>query len=81
MIGDVVFVLLGLLHFAGCFGGFLAWGFLLWLYGSRRGAAVRAGLRDDEYRCRWCKASDYCDAAFTGVPYPCPDYTEKEDGL
>lgn len=81
MIGDILFVLLGLFRFAGCVGGFLAWGVLLWLYCSRRGAAVRAGLRlDDEYRCRQCEASDYCDAAFTGVPYPCPDYTEKEDG-
>jgi len=47
VIGDIVFILGGLFHFAGCFGGFLAWGFLLWLYCSRRGSAVRSELRMD----------------------------------
>lgn len=77
---DIIFILWGILQLAGYVGGLLAWGFLLWLYCSRRGAAVREGLRlDDEYRCRRCKAAGYCDAAFSGVLYPCPHYAETED--
>ncbi len=73
-------IFLGIIDFLGCIGGLLAVSFMLWLFGTRRGAAVRACLRlDDEYRCRECAACDYCYAAFTGVAYPCPHFEEKED--
>lgn len=77
---NLFFILVGIFDVVGKLGGVLFLASMVWLFSTRRGAAVRAGLRlDDEYRCRQCENSDYCVAAFSGVAYPCSYYKKKGD--
>lgn len=77
---NLFFIFAGIFDVVGKLGGVLFLAAIVWLFGTRRGAALRAGLRlGDEYRCRQCDSSDYCMSAYSGIEYPCPYYKKKGD--
>lgn len=77
---DLLFWLVGFLHVLGCLGGLAMVACAVWLCCSQRGKAIAARLHlDEEYRCRECTAVGYCEAAYTGVCYPCAHFEAKEN--
>lgn len=70
----------GVLSFLGCIGGLLFLGLLVFLYCTDRGQAIRMQIGSGlEFRCGDCEALDYCDAAWSGVAFPCAHFEQKED--
>ena len=75
---DFIFWLSGVLHVIGCLGGLFFWAFMLWLEFSQRGRALKDNLRiNEECRCRDCADGHFCEAAYTGVSFPCPHFKDK----
>ena len=71
----ILFWLFGVLDFIGCLGGLLFLVLLFWFAFSRRGQAVQDNLHlREERRCSDCSKGNYCDAAYTGVSFPCPHF-------
>ncbi|WP_295581772.1 hypothetical protein [uncultured Oscillibacter sp.] len=72
--------LLTALYIFAALGGLLAWVAAILLFCTERGRNLRYRFCwDEEHRCRQCEKGSYCDAAFTGVAYPCCHFKEKED--
>lgn len=67
------------LHVSAVLGGLVSLAYAVWLFCTSRGKSVLFQLfQGEEYRCRRCEDFLYCDAALTGVAYPCRHFEEKE---
>lgn len=63
------------LHFFAAIGGLLAFAFLLWFTATKRGRAVQDNLHlHEERRCSDCGERDICEAAYSGVAFPCSHF-------
>lgn len=77
---NLFFWLVGFLHVLGCLGGLAFIAVLFWLYYPKRGKLTARHLDlDCEYRCCECVAFNHCEAADTGVSYPCAHFELKKN--
>lgn len=82
-IAALLYWLVGVCRVLGCVGGLLALAGLIWFICTKRGQAVQDNLHlREERRCSDCRDGNYCEAAYSGVSFPCPHFHfwyEKEN--